>query len=199
MSTTRHKAKVYEMKPNLDKIVEAILHVIHDSVRRRRPVTQYDIVKTLFLADRAHLNDYGRPVTFDMYSAMKHGPVPSAAYDFLKEKQNVIRRYGRALPWSRRPAPEVSRKSFIYYAPTREIDEDILSPSDLDVLSDALVTVQSLGFGQIRKLTHEDAAYVDAWEDQGDANSSYSMSYALLFDVPNDERARDLSFLSRHI
>ena len=73
------------MIPNGPKVWEAILHVIREADRRNIRVTQFEILKTLFLADRAHLNRYGRPITFDEYVAMQDGPVPSLAYDVLKE------------------------------------------------------------------------------------------------------------------
>ena len=55
-------------------------------------ITQYDIVKSLFLADKAHLNRYGRPITFDNYFAMKDGPVPNLAYNLLKRDNYSLRR-----------------------------------------------------------------------------------------------------------
>lgn len=63
-------------------------------------------------------------------------------------------------------------------------------------LSRGLTIVASLGFGQVRRLTHGDPAYLDAWED-GSAKS-FPMSYALLFDQPNPELARDIAFMSQH-
>lgn len=195
----RQKARVYKMRPNAPRIVNAILHLITEGSRRGIAVTQYDIVKAIFLADRAHLNKFGRPITYDEYVAMKFGPVPSAVYDLLKENKGRQAKLGIPdIPWTRRPAPEIGETCFAYENPTREPSDDVLSPSDFEELSNALTVVKSLGFQQIKRLTHEDQAYIDAWEGDSDRRQ-FPMSYTLLFDVPNEERAKELSFLSEHV
>lgn len=39
------------------------------------------LLKLLYMLDRSSLIKYGRPVTFDAYVSMKHGPVLSFTYD----------------------------------------------------------------------------------------------------------------------
>ncbi len=73
----KHEAPRIELEPDIRKILEAISYVIAEGRRRCLLVEQYDILKTLFLADKSHLNKFGRPVTFDNYFAMRAGPVPS--------------------------------------------------------------------------------------------------------------------------
>ncbi|MEG6510106.1 Panacea domain-containing protein [Methyloligella sp. 2.7D] len=196
MAKPREKAPTVKLQPNVSKIVEAILHVVSEAETRRTSLTQYEIVKTLFLADKAHLNRYGRPITFDDYVAMRDGPVPSFAYDLLKRNQSAVKRAGNDIPWeqSERVAGE---RAHHYHSPARKPDESILSPSDLVALSDALASVKGLSFGQIRRLTHEDPAYLDAWEDDGE-RKQYPMSYGLLFEVPDFEKAERIEFLSKH-
>lgn len=196
MTMDRHKARPYPLKPRPDKIIDAILCILHEAHRKGVPVTQYHIVKSLFLADRRHLNQYGRPITFDNYFAMQHGPVPSLAYDILKEKPTVLRRYGiRNLPWTRKRSPDTN--AFIYSSPARGVSEDVLSPSDMEALKSALDVVCALTFGQLRKLTHEDPAYIDAWEEDG-GGRRYPISLAMLFEAPDYERAEEIQFLSQH-
>lgn len=185
------------MEPRLDKIVEAILLVIKEATARGSVVTTYDIVKCLFLADRAHLNKFGRPITFDNYVAMIHGPVPSTSYNVLKKHAATIHRLRQPLPWSSRPAPEKGQNAVAFIDPTRDLEDDILTGSDIEELKSALTIVQSLGFAQIRRLTHEDQAYLDAWEDDTE-RAQYPMSYSLLFDTPSLSEAADLAFFSKH-
>jgi uncharacterized phage-associated protein len=189
----RKKHKTYTMTPNHDKIREALLHVISVAHKKNISVTQYDLVKTFFLADRAHLNEYGRPITYDNYVAMKHGPVASFTYRVLKSEEAALKSIGGAL-WS----VKTEGNLFYYTTPQRGADTDFLSESDLEKLSWAFETVKSLGFGQIRKLTHEDVAWVDAWEDESD-KKSFPMSYALLFDSVDDEMAEQIAFASAHV
>lgn len=187
------------MHPNAPRIVNSILFVLTEAGQKGLAVTQYDIVKTVFLADRAHLNKYGRPITYDDYVAMKFGPVPSAVYDLLKNNPNRLQQFGlKEVPWSKRKAPEISEYCFAYEKPQSSADQDVLSESDLEELSAALTIVKSLGFQQIKKLTHEDRAYIDAWDDESE-DQAFPMSYTLLFDIPNEQRAKELAFISEHL
>jgi hypothetical protein len=185
------------MKPDVDRILAALYFVMAEAQRRGRNVSQYDLVKTLFLADRAHLNQWGRPVTYDNYCAMFHGPVPSLAYDLLKGNEKVMRDHHlHGLPWKSVPFSKSTRHFF----PVDEAldHQDFLSESDIEVLIEALGVVQSLDFGQIRRLTHEDPAYVDAWRDDG-GRAAYAMKLGLLFEEPNFEQASSLAELSSYV
>jgi uncharacterized phage-associated protein len=191
-----HAAPKVNLKPNVGKILSAIAYVIASGEKRHFTITQYDILKTLFIADKIHLNKYGRPITFDNYYAMRAGPVPSLAYDFLKERQAKMKQLRiSSLPWSRR---ETAAGRFEYYhADPKDIDDN-LSDSDKSSLSDALTTIKSLTFAQIRKLTHDDPAYEEAWRDEGD-QKSFLMSVGMLFDSPDFEEAEALAFQSKNI
>jgi uncharacterized phage-associated protein len=63
-----------------DKALEAIIYV----ARGVRQPTFHTISKVLYFADQKHLRDFGRLICGDHYVAMRHGPVPSGAYDLLK-------------------------------------------------------------------------------------------------------------------
>ena len=186
-----------ELKPSAERIVAALYYVMVEAKRRGRSGTQYDLVKTLFLADRAHLNDWGRPVTYDNYCAMQHGPVPSLAYDFLKGNEKALRDHHMSgLPWR---SVSHSRSTKHYFAAENVLaPEEFLSESDIEALGNALGVVQSLGFGQIRRLTHEDPAYLDAWRDDG-GRAAYAMKLGLFFDEPNFEQAATLAEYSSYV
>lgn len=188
----------HELTSNMSRIVEAVLHLITLAARRGEKVTQYDIVKSLFLADLDHLNRYGRPVTFDNYAALNHGPVPRQAYNLLKEDMWAMRKVGGNLPWQRRSAPELGRNCNAFENPCREVNEDILSPSDMKALERALEKVKKLRFAEIRRLTHEHPAYIDAWCDDP-VRKSFPIDYSKLFDKPDPGRVKELAFLSEHL
>ena len=73
-----------------------------------------------------------------------------------------------------------------------------LSESDRDALEAACGTVLKLGFRQIRILTHEDPAYLDAWPENGDSGV-YEMRLALLFDTPNPDAAEEIAEFSKYV
>jgi uncharacterized phage-associated protein len=174
-----------------DKIQEAILYLMS----RQANLSQYEIVKSLFLADRSHMNRYGRPVTFDNYVAMEFGPVPSLAYDALKPKYDFKAKFLADRPWTSIPDrdnPKVNR-----FTPLREARREYLSVSDMKTLESTLGTVQSLSFDQLRKLTHEDRAYLEAWGRRGDTSAA-KMRLSLLIDKDGDDLESELVYFSNH-
>jgi len=76
--------RLIKLKPKKKKILNPVMYIIQQTPN----LTQYYIVKAIFLADKSHLGKYGRPVTFDNYVAMKLGPVPSFTYNLLKPSFN---------------------------------------------------------------------------------------------------------------
>ena len=82
------------LKPHYRKILESLIFLISEASKRGHRPTQYDLVKSIFIADLWHMNKHGRPITFDNHVAMEHGPVPSEAYDMLKARYNWKARFG---------------------------------------------------------------------------------------------------------
>lgn len=181
-----------KLKPNTAKIVEAILYLIEQGQKAGRAPTQYQIVKALFLADVSHLQKWGRPVTFDNYVAMRYGPVPSSAYDMLKETFTGAGVAGWPL-WERKP-----KKNGIaeFAEPTRKPNLRKLSKSDVASLDDAFAQVLPMSFDDLVKMTHKHPAWVAAWKDDGEAKS-FPMDYLLLIDK-DEETLHDIAFVSRH-
>jgi hypothetical protein len=187
------------LTPNESKIIAAIHWIIAEANKKGRAPSQYDVVKTLFLADREHLNEWGRPITYDNYVAMNHGPVPSLAYNLLKSNEKAMRDHRIShLPWQSNPAPSGKGKLLFTTDDAGFEYHDFLSESDTEALDISLKIVLKLGFGQIRRLTHEDPAYVDAWRVDGD-RKAYDMKLELLFENPDADRAELLAMLSANV
>lgn len=183
------------LKPNHKRILEATLFLIQQGEKQSRPVTQYQIVKSLFLADVAHLERYGRPVTFDNYHALEFGPVPEAAYDMLKPAFDPVPYPSEAWPpWHREPA---GNRAFYYRGPAREPNLRMLSKSDVTALSAALKEVQALGFGGVKDKTHENPSYKEAWAKRGSKRAA-PMNYARVMAKPDELLATDLAEASRY-
>jgi len=184
------------MTPNGSRVREALVHVIREGDSRDMELSQFDITKTLFLADREHLNKYGRPITFDEYIAMNDGPVPSLAYDVLKDAIGGQREAGIDKPlWK---SVFVTDKKTRFFEAVRDASDDVLSETDKEALTSALVQVKSWGYQRTWDHVHNDPAYINAWAKRGDAQSHY-MEYSDLLDEPDDEYANELKFLSAHL
>lgn len=182
------------MQPNLPKILEAILHVIALGEKSGRPATQFEIAKTIFLADYRHLETYGRPVTYDNFIAMEHGPVPSATYNMLKPSFNWQELGLERAPWRTKPLGEKARG---YYGLTREANLRKLSESDLALLDNSFSDVRAMGFGKTSDITHKIPAYEKAWNNRG-ARLGNPMDLRDLLPDFDEEMISDLQHLSKH-
>lgn len=176
-----------QLKLDRHKLREAILYLLQEAPNS----TQYEVVKALFLADRAHLQKFGRPITFDSYVAMESGPVPSSAYDQLKASNTNT----PGTPWVF-VRDGLNPKKKLYTA-LRAPDLEYLSETDLEMLRWAMQTVRRLSFDQLKKLTHEDPAYIEAWARRGTAGS-VPMKVELLIGDDGEGRAEELEYISKH-
>lgn len=120
-------------------------------------VTAFFAAKVLFFAEKKHLNRYSRPIVGDTFIAMPNGPVPSTIYDFIKGKldqagdpEAII----EALSIERAPFPRVTAQ--------RAPDLDVLSPSDLECLDEAIEFCRGRGFKALSGLTHQERAWLEA-------------------------------------
>ena len=188
------KAPVYEMRADYGKLVDTALCLLHEAIRLEIPVTQFQLVKAVYFADKQHLNTYRRPITYDRYRAMKHGPVPMAFYNLLMEDPETLALTG-PVQWSRRLVDDVG--AYEFFAPLREVDTEwTLSQSDVEELQEALRKVKRLGNAAVWKEVHHDPAYEDAYEEN-DQGKTFPMSIGLFFSEPDHEQARRISAISR--
>jgi hypothetical protein len=179
--------------PNKRKIIESVLFIIELAGKNGAYPTQYDIVKSIFTADLFHLKKYGRPVTFDNYSALPFGPVPSETYDMLKPGYNAADLDEATWPlWDRKYAPEIATTAFRYCDPKRSANQRKLSQTDRDELRSAYELVKQLGFIGTRDWTHDHPAYKTAWANRGSYRSS-PMDYTQLVDQDDQELGRVLN------
>jgi uncharacterized phage-associated protein len=67
------------MKLQEQKRIQAIIFFAYKSTDNK--INRLKLMKLLWLADRIHLNLYGRTILNDVYCALPHGPVPSKTMD----------------------------------------------------------------------------------------------------------------------
>lgn len=180
----------------MKRILESVLFLIEEAEAIGAPLTQYQIVKALFLADVDHLQNYGRPITFDNYAALEFGPVPETAYDLLKPSSSPPADHFGPWPlWDREPA---GGKAFKYVRPKRAANRRVLSRSDQSALLEAMETARSLPFGRIVDITHKHPAYAHAWGSRG-AKMSKRMNYALLLPDTDYDLADEIAHASKFV
>jgi len=115
--------------------------------------TMYPILKMVYVADRTHLERYGRPITGDEFIAMKQGACPSKIYDTMKVLRGEPNH--NYLPRS---------EQFLAVDPeTHDIELlampslDVLSESERECLDETLSILKRYGSRCIREMAHDPA------------------------------------------
>ena len=115
--------------------------------------TMYTILKMVYVADRLHLERYGRPITGDRFAAMKEGACPSRIYDSMK----VLRgeKNTNYLPESEKYL-EVDATTFD--VSLKDMPSlDVLSASDIECLDEVISILKRRGRWAIRDMAHDAA------------------------------------------
>ncbi len=106
-------------------------------------IDKLKVIKLIWLSDRLHLRQYGRPIVNDTYVAMKLGPVGSAvkdlteASDFLpSEERQHLEKFLQV---------HVKKNSV---SSLKDVDTDVLSETDLEALEKVYVA-----FGKYAPIT----------------------------------------------
>jgi uncharacterized phage-associated protein len=149
----------FRFKP--EKAAEAILYLINRLPGTKR--SRFFINKLFFYADLRHLEEYSRYIAGDFYEALKDGPIPSGAYNLLKEiaGENVHTfdiDYGKSFRCSTKG---------VFFDPLREADLDMLSRSDIECLDYALAEFGHLSKHELWNVSHDEPAYKSIVEESG--------------------------------
>ena len=126
------------------RILEAFSYIAERMPANKK--NMYNVLKVFYLADKIHMDRYGRFIFDDRYSAMPKGPVPSQAYDLMKS----IRRGG--VPMVLNSPVTLSEDHTV--TPLREANLDIFSGSDLLCLNEIIQLSEQNDLGEY---SHDDA------------------------------------------
>ena len=134
---------------NLEKSLQAILYVANNLQRK----DFHKIFKILYFADREHLSKYGRPITGDIYIAMKDGPVPSKIDDIFKAVRGDsffalnenIERFTELF----------SVHDWYFINPKKQANLDYLSQSDIEELDNSISKYGLMSWDEIREKSHD--------------------------------------------
>lgn len=132
------------------KAVEVLLYIAE------RCQDVYVALKVLYFADKKHLSEYGRFICGDSYVAILYGPVPDGAYSLVKLAR------GDAFCWPDIPIDDAFSATRSTISPHRRAVRDLLSQSDIECLDWAIEKYGRMTFGQLKKISHEDPAFLAA-------------------------------------
>lgn len=150
MGHVNERAGTFEV----DKAVAALAYLVEATSE-----SMYSLLKMMYLADKLHLQRYGRFITGDSYCAMKQGPVPSSTYAIFQHLKGAVRR----------PEFEVASR-YLNYQPERahavslfaRPDYDELSVGELECLETIVETCRQYGKWAVRDMSH-DKAWQETW------------------------------------
>lgn len=163
-----------------EKALEVVLYV------SKRTNNLFNLVKTLYYADKFHLERYGRQITGDDYVAMKDGPVPSGVYDLIKLVRGDTYSYESKIIETH---PEIAlrvevktdiggEKTFVY--PRRDPNLELISESDLECLDLSIKKYANMMPTKLRKLIHQEKSY-----KRTELDKQIPIREIISLDVPN--------------
>lgn len=151
------------MKHNDDilTIKAILLYILNRVPDNRRSI--YFIVKAAFCAQESHLVRWAVPLYEDEIFALPFGPVPSTIYNILKGARGDAHLNDVRL---KEVANCIICQEESFYA-TEEADLSWLSPSAINCLDEAILTISTKTFGDLYDTTHESEEYKRAWNSKG--------------------------------
>lgn len=188
-----------KFRPKFEKIVELLLYLAH----ARPDADKYQAVKFFYLADREHLERYGRPITNEFYYALDYGPVASVTLDILNGSPWPLRQLGiKELPFEIEEGKTKDGYNTTFIRkPLRKFNPELFSKSDLKVFDAIVDKYRNATFDELFKITHDHFAYKNAWHNRPHGSRRAEMSYDEMIE---DEKKRaalveDLGPIADHI
>lgn len=135
---------------NCDKAAVAVAYLV-----KKTGKSLYDVMKMLYLADKCHLERYGRFISGDHYVAMSKGPVPSATYDLMKYLRGD-RNYFDGGEWVK-DMLKLERDGSHSFTLLHDPNLDVLSESDIECLDEIVSLMRAKGPRYVMGLTHDEA------------------------------------------
>lgn len=155
-------------------------------VAKRRPgLTPFYVSKIFYVAEKQHVNRYGRPIVADTYIAMTEGPVPSTIKNYIDENWYWVSQpenLSEAFTLSRGKGPPQLMPG------TENPKTEYLSESDMECLLDAIAFCEGKTTDELSFITHLHKAWANAETNQ-------PMNYADFVDDDNPNRAQILETL----
>jgi uncharacterized phage-associated protein len=113
--------------------------------------TMYTILKMVYVADRMHLERYGRPITGDSFFALPEGACPTKIYDSMK----ALRGDGcvNYLPGSKELLRVDANTHDVEITAMPDMGE--LSASDVECLEETISILKKRGRWHIRDMAHD--------------------------------------------
>ena len=129
------------------KALEALLYVASNA-----PIPdRFHLCKILYFADRFHLEKYLRFIYGETYVAMRHGPVPSKAFNIMRSTPDEEPR-------------DIFADDFLVVG-RRAPNMEVFSESDVEALDWAIRTYGKKTVSALRRISHNDTVWKSLTDD----------------------------------
>jgi len=139
---------------NAQKAAQVILWLLHKHGGR---MDRLKLVKLVFLADREHLLKFGRPIVGGEYWNMPLGPLSSELLDHVKGGLNDV-----PMPFDVASPCHIETRA--------AVDEDELSESDMDILTETNKKYGNYSSLRLSHMTHQMSLWKDNAPGRGGRN-----------------------------
>jgi uncharacterized phage-associated protein len=176
---------------NPQKFVQALVFFSKSGMT---DLTKMKIHKLLFFADKLHLIRYGRPIIGDHYFALDHGPLLSRVDDDLDTAEDLAIGVNEAAVRDHFGGYLTLRSNggWPVIAALGPEKYGVFSKSDLKVLKDIVDKFGNMSASQLRKLSHEDPAYVLANRNRPEGGRA-AMPYESFFEGEADKAMLEIA------
>ena len=142
---------------DVEKLVQALAFFVSRGVN---DLDKMKAMKLLFLADKKHLLEYGKPITGDRYFCMPYGPVASASFNIIRDFMDVddqVRPFAEKLFTEFFEVDRVSKHGRLRLRRTPDLD--VFSESEVSVLSHVVDQFGDKSGVELSSITHDDATW----------------------------------------
>lgn len=121
------------------------------------------LMKLIYFLDFNHLKKYGRPITFDTYYHLEHGPIPSVIMNLVDTAAEDIN--ASELKDTIQIEYITTRKNkMVKIVPARDFTDDdkkLFSESELEILAQVSKKFKDSTSDQIEQVSHNESPYKD--------------------------------------
>lgn len=150
-----------------EKVLESLVYITNHNIQ-----DVWKALKLLFYAEKIHMERFGQPITGDIFIAMDQGPVPSFAYDLIKEAQGNLKWEDPCVSSFQPKKVFHTYKNFVI-KPKRPTNLEVLSESAIEALTEAINTYGTLTDEALSKLAHSEECYVKTPKNHRIADAAY--------------------------
>lgn len=181
----RNYLKTKELYMTNDDVLTLKASVLYILNKAGGALDKYRIYKSLYFANKEHLNKYGRLITSDTFFALPNGPVPTKladALDSIKGIKHINCKDQRLFAPLLNSIEHCGFDADNFFSAKEQPDMDELSESDIECLDFGFNKCKGKGFGEIKEESHD-----SAWEKASQKNNPKSID---VLDMVDEENTR---------